>query len=668
MCHNNKNSNQTYSSYQHTNILLILFVALCVPLMIIFTFYPWFCRTEMHYFDIWIFFLFACWLVYQFFIRSHEDLMIIKTYFDGFIVLLPCLLVVLCLPFPADALHLLSSKIFLDTKWVITHAYWIFDPDYKWNYISLWPQQSIQQSMHGIACVLIFFLIIHTVKTRFQLNVLLYCLFSSLITGTLAACLFFHDWSDTQTFIHVNHHMALIINILIPLSLGFMMSFYKKIRKPVFKTFSFSLKISLTNLIRGEQAILARIALIMSLLFGFFLFARPFGLKMLGLSMILILGGLLLMGKQKVRSQSVIWGFVGLTLIIYALTTNTMSTSNSINHVAIDIFKDYPLSGVGSGALPLIVSRYSSISLDDSAQMSAWFKLLTEYGVLGIIVWISAIIVFFVRMNRMWHKRQSLFNVGWGLGIMMALIATGFFGLGYHYGNPYIVMPLISTLAACGFLVLHAGHRSSRQAFFYRNVTIKRNSWYAMTIAGCILTLIFIGIYQLIQTSNMKHISLQAQTESECIQILKNNKFNADLWHQMAKWYHKQNKDAVNFMKTQLPKADACHEIACYLAPKNNRILFDAARYWVWRSNILSDQTPSHDDNIEIPKSKAQAIINFQNKFKQIVYRQPDKVKSVVDTIWQWYPDDAIVLDAIPKAPKHLKQTALEYVLLQKNN
>jgi hypothetical protein len=622
----------------------------------------------MQYLDIWLFFIFGCWLLYQFFGRSNDEIIIIKTYPGSFIILLPCLFIFLCLPFPADALQLLSSRLFLDTKELILHAYWIFDTGDNWNYISLWPQQTMQRSIHGIACVFIFFLIIHTVKTRPQLNFVLYSLLITLIAGTLAGCLLFYDWSETKTHISINHHMALILNMLIPISLGVVLSFYKKTRKPVFKTLSYSLKMSFTNLIWGEKAVLTRMALINSLLFGFLLFARPFGLKMLGLSITLILGGLLLAGKQKIRSQSIVWSVVGLVIGFYALISHTMTTSSSINHVLIDIIKDYPITGVGPGALPLVESRYSSIFMDESAQMSAWLKLLAEYGVVGFVSWISAIIIFFIRMNTMWQKRQSLFNVGWGLGIMMALIATVVFGMGYDFGNPYIIMPVISVLAACGFLVLHAGHHSSRQAFFYRNITVKRKSGHVMTIAGFILIVLFVGTFQLVQSLRSSHAPFQAQTESEWIQIVKNNKLNADLWYQMAQFYQKQNKDAVRYMRTQLPKADVCYEIACYLAPKNNRILFDAARYWVWRSNILTDEQPALPDINEIPKTKARAIQHFQNKFKQLLCQQPDHVKPVVDAIWQWYPDDTIVLDALPETSNHLKQIVLEYVLLQKNN
>jgi len=622
----------------------------------------------MRYLDIWIFFLFGYWLVYQFMVRANEKMIIIKTYFDGYIVLIPCLLFILCLPLPAHALRLLSSRLFLETKWIVTQAYWIFDPGYGWRHISHWPQQSLQLSIHGIACLFVFFLITHTVKTRFQLNVVLYSLLGSLIAGTLAGCLFFYDWSETKSFVSVNHHMALFLNMIIPLSLGIILSIYKKTRKPVFKTFSYSLKVSLQNLIKGEQAILTRIALVFLFLIGFLLFARPFGLKMLGLSFSLILGGLLLTGKPKLRSQFLVWAIAGLAIGVYALIFNTVTTTDSTNHFLIDIFKDYPLVGVGPGALSVVWPKYASIGMNDQLfHTSAWIKFLAEYGMLGMGFWLSAIIVFLIRMNNMWHKRQSLFNVGWGLGIMIALIATGLFGIGYSFGNPYIVMPALSALAACGFLVLHAGHHSSRQAFFYRNITINRKSWYALTSSGFILVLLFTGIFQLIVLPDANEANFQPQTELAQIQTIRNNKFNANLWHQMAKWYYKHDKDAVTYMNTSLPRADICYEIACYLAPKNNQIVFDAARYWVWRSRILSNEQIPQTNNV-IPNTKARAIEIFQEKFKLVLNQQPDQFKSVVDTIWQWYKDDSIILDAIPEKPKYLKQNALEYVLLQKNN
>jgi hypothetical protein len=665
-------SRQTYPSNQHSKTLLTLFIGLCVPIIILFALYPWFCQTRLPYMDIWIFFLFGCWLIYQFFFRSNEEIILIKTYLDGFIVLIPCLFIFLCLPLPAHALRLLSSRLFMDTKWIATQAYWIFDPGYGWCYMSYWPQQTRQFAMHGIASVFIFFLIIHTIKTRFQLNILLYSIFGSLIVGTLAGCLFFYDWSETKSFLSVNHHMALILHMLIPLCLGVLMSFYKKTRKPVFKTFSYSLKVSLTNLLWGEQAILTKIAFIFFLLFGFLLFARPFGLKMFGLSIALILGGTLITGKPKLRSLFFVWCVVGLFIGIYALTSNSVSITDPINQLLINIFKDSPITGIGPGALSMVWSKYSDIVPDNQLlHASAWVKFLAEYGLLGMGFTLCAIAAFIIRMNNMWHKRQRLYNVGWGLGILMALIATGIFGMGYNLGNPYIIMPVVSSLAACGFLVLHAGHSDSRQDFFYRNVVIKRKSLFSLFSTLFILILLFIGTFQLYLSScinNEDSDLFEAQTESDMIQAIKKNPFNANLWYHMAQWYQHKDADAVNYLKTYLPRADICYEISSYLAPKNNRIVFDAAQYWVWRSNILGDEHPAHLNNNGVPGTREQAILLFQEKFRTILNRQPDKLKPVVDAIWQWFKDDAIVLDAIPEKPKHLKQTALEYVLLQKNN
>jgi len=667
-----RQSNQKSPVHMHSKTILILLIALTSPLITVFALYPWFCDQSMHYLDIWIFSIFACWLVYQFFLRSNEQMIIIRTYLDGFIVMMPCLLILFCLPLPAHVLKLLSSRIFVDTKWISTHADWIFNTDYAWGYLSCFPQQTTQLVLHVIACVLIFFLIIHTVRTRFQLNIVLYTLLGSLITGTLAGCLFFYDWSEKNSYFHINHHMALILQLLIPISLGVVLSFYKKTRKPVFKTLSYSVKASLKSIIWGEQAILTRIALIFFLLIGFLLFARSFGLKMLGLSFSLILGGLLLTCKPKIRSQFLVWMMTGFVIGIYALTSNTISLSDPFNQVFVDIARDYPLVGVGPGALPMVWSRYSDLDINDQIiHSSAWLEFLAEYGLLGMGFWFSAIAIILIRMHNMWQKRQRLFNVGWGLGIMISFIAAFLFGIGYNFGNPYIIMPAISSLAACGFLVLHAGHYSSRQAFFYRNVSIERKSWYSLAGVGLILFFLFWGIFEKLSFSGQNNIdyqNFQIQMESDISEIVKKNKFDPNLWFHLAKWYQKKNEDPISYTKKNLPKADVCFEIACYLAPMNHQILFDAAQYWVWRSQILSDKQLSHHKNTGIPGTKGDAIIVFQKKFRKILKQQPDKFKSVVDAIWQWYRDDAIVLDAIPEKPKHLRQTALEYVLLQKNN
>ncbi|ETR73243.1 MAG: hypothetical protein OMM_01106 [Candidatus Magnetoglobus multicellularis str. Araruama] len=622
----------------------------------------------MGVYDIWL-------LAYlSIFFRSNEQMLLVKTYLAMFAILIPCWLIFQFMPIPAHALRVLSPELFADIKWIKTQASWIFEPHHGWTYISYFPQKSMHLCLHGIACLLLFFLLVHLIKTRFQLNVTLYGFFFSLILGTLSGCLFFYDWSEKTKFSFVNHHMALIMNVLIPMSLGLLLSNYRKTKKPVFKTFFYSLKITLKNLIQGDQAKLMKTALFFIVLFGFILIARPFGLKLLGLSITLLFGGLLLASKPKMRSHVIVWGGTGLILGIYALISQSIDSSLSIDTLLIQVLKDYPLVGVGPGALPVVSTKYTTTHLTwqsfQTSHCSAWLKIVAESGLLGTGLFLAAIVIFLARMNLMWHKRQSSYNVGWGIGIMMALVGVGLCGMGYGFGNPYIIMPMIAILAACGFLVLHAGHHSSRQAFFYRTISINRKSLHSSAITGGILLMLLTGMIALMisnQYDRPTKDQLNGLTESERIYILKKNIFNASLWHQMAIWYQEKKDNAIDHMNKDLPRADICFEIACYLAPNNHRIMLDAAAYWVFRSKTLNDDVSFRKGNGNIPETQQQGIILFQKKYKTVLKQKPDKIQSVVDAIWQWYSDDTIVLDAIPEKPKYMKQAALKYVLLQKN-
>jgi len=651
----------------HSNILL---ASLCVPMAIIFMAYPWLTQSVLTCLDIWIFLISGYFLIYQCIFRSNTEMTLVKFYPGAILLLIPCLMIFQSIPLPAPVIKALSPKIFEDTKWISLHAPWVLKNNYAWGYMSFFPEKSIQLAMHGISSVLIFVLLINLIKTRFQLSIVLYTIIASLTSGTLAGCLFFYDWSEKSQFISIDHHIALMINLLIPLCLGLLITFYRQSKKPIFKTFFYSLKITVNNLIQGEHATLMKLAMIFVFIFGFVLITRSLGLKMLSLSISLFVGGLILSGKKKMRSQVIVWGGIGLALGVYSLVSNPVSSPRQIDYLSIQAFNHHPMTGIGLGALPTVTEKYirTPVSFQDY-RFNAWLKVLAEMGLLGCCIIVGIFSVFLFRMNAMWHKRQHPFNVGWGLGIMTSLMSIAFLGLGYGFGNPYLVMPVIASLAACGFLVLHAGHHSSRQAFFYRKIIVQRKSLHVQLSAGLIFLILLFGAFQLIlskQTDQTICNCMDKLSEKERIQKLQGNILQTCLWHQMAQWYRHQNNNIVERLNKQIPRADICYETACYLSPKSHLLLFESGRYWVWRSSILNNSGTNIGNNF-IPENQHQGIALFQKKFRALLKEQPDKLIPVVDAIWQWYKDDHIVLDAIPEYPGYLRKKALEYILLQKN-
>ncbi|KPA09585.1 conserved hypothetical protein, membrane [Candidatus Magnetomorum sp. HK-1] len=654
---------------------LIILICLCAPLNTTFVFYPWLTDSVLILLDLWIFIIFGFWIISQFFFSTKDHVTLIKTYIHYFIVFIFFLLLIYCFPIPADVLKILSPKLWSDTQWIIMQAPWIFEMSQGWGHLSYNFYRSLFFSIHGIACCMLFLLFVHTIKTQLQLSFIIYSLIVALTTGTLAACLFFYDWTHSTNFTPVHHHMTIILHVIIPMCLALITTHYRKTKKPVFKTIFYSIKITFKNLIGGQHANLMKITLILILIFSFILLSNDFGLRLISLSLSILLGGLLLSNKKKMRSLVIVWGLVGSGIAVYALISEPITSPRSMDSLMTSIAKDYPITGVGLGALPAICSRYSNIEFHSEIfydnHYSAWLRLLIEIGFLGVGLCLTTFLMFIFRMYTMWIKRQNSYSSGWALGIMVSLASIGLFGIGYGFGNSYIVLPLISTLAACGFLVLHAGHQSARQPFFYRTILIQRKSWQMLLFSVLFLICFIIFITQLFSIKNTEQKTFELsniQVETECIRKLKKNMFQANLWHDLAKLYRKYDKDTLNQIKIYLPRADICYETACYLAPQNINIIFDAAKYWIWRSQTFKKSENSTDLSNQdiIPKTQEAGIRLFQKKFKKILDQEPKKLKLIVDAIWEWYKSDIIVLDSLPEKSKQLKQTALEYVLLHK--
>ena len=675
MSRNKSNGLHGYQSNQSRILTINVFLLLCIwcPLVIIVVLYSWLGEKQLLYFDIWVFGVAGFWIIYQFFFRSNEHISLIKTYFNFLIIFVLFFSIFQWLPLPANVIKLFSPKIWYDTQMIMTNVPWIFDTSHGAT-LSYCNDKSFLFSMHGIACMVFFLLLVHTIKTRFQLNLILNSLLGAMFIGTIVGCFFFYDWSQTKPIPSVSHHTVIILHLMIPMSLGLLMTYYRQTKKPVFKTFFYSMKMTFKHLIAGQHAPLMKIALGMIILIGCIFISNSFGLKIISLSVSLLIGGGLLTNKKKLRSWVIIWCGAGLAVGIYALMSNSTQAPRLLDSLMTSTARDYPLTGIGYGALPLVASKYSDWVCNGEPfqynQYSGWIKLLLEFGLIGTVLWIVSLLIFILRMNNMWLKRQSSFSNGWALGLMMGLISVGLFGIGYGFGNIYITLPIIAAVAACGFLVLHAGHHTSRQPFFYRTISFQRKSWKAFTIVTLLLIFILMGMIRILVINNSTNLSsefVMLSSERECLYQLKKNMFKPYLWFDMAKKYRLQTEDPLNHVKIYLPRADVCYEIACYLSPNNSQMILDAAKYWVFRSQMLEKQSKKSFSNsvFIIPKTQEEGILNFQKKFRTILEKHPEKLKRVIDAVWQGYPSDVIVLGAIPEN-QTLKQAALEYVLLSK--
>jgi len=136
-------------------------------------------------------------------------------------------------------------------------------------------------------------------------------------------------------------------------------------------------------------------------------------------------------------------------------------------------------------------------------------------------------------------------------------------------------------------------------------------------------------------------------------------------WFNLGKRYSFKSYDPYSYVKQWLPLAEASFEQAVKNAPNDSNILFDVAWYWVWRSGLFSKKSGT-DAPTNGRVSQKEGIAKFQKLFKRSLALKPGRWKQAVERVWEYYPDDAVVLGILPDDNPKLKSSALKLIVHDK--
>jgi LysM repeat protein len=317
-----------------------------------------------------------------------------------------------------------------------------------------------------------------------------------------------------------------------------------------------------------------------------------------------------------------------------------------ITRTILPMIRDYPISGVGLGNFRYVYPRY----IDDYDRVSSsgyahndWVEAGTETGCLGLVLIVSAFVVYLVKMIRVWRRRRDLHALGIGAGAMAGLVAVGlhsYFDFNMHIpANPIT----LAAVMAVGFAAVHRQGHGVSESFFFPKRKIQLTGLRRFTILILVMLVAgfaagFTGKHFMAEaacptewnsTMNLnwnpelsqieKAISLNtgnfAYHNKRAVHFMSLNPGNKEdkkanaleagksfeqavrcnptqgiLWYNLGRIYSSATDDMFDYLNQWLPLADACFDAGIKYAPMDEHILFNVAWYWAWRAGLLGEK------------------------------------------------------------------------------
>ena len=394
-----------------------------------------------------------------------------------------------------------------------------------------------------------------------------------------------------------------------------------------------------------------------------------------------------------------------------------------ITRTIVPMVGEYKAVGVGWGNFQYVYPRFSP---DDFNRVSSsnhahndWIEALSEVGLTGGMLIATAFIVFLFKMVRVWRNRRDLYALGVGAGVMAGLLAVAFhsyFELNMHIpANPLT----LAAILALGYAALHCQGRGFKEQFFYSTREISLTARRRYAVAGVLLFILAV-----VMVASVRHFraEIKAPTEwnstlnlnwnPQLIEVqgaIEINPANAEYhfkkaglymraksahemerreyneaaisaletavrlnpaseiyWYELGQRYSLRSYDPYDYVHRWLPLAEVCFSQAVKSSPNDPIILFNAAWYWVWRAGMLPEISAEgnlqHSDTLQ---TKSAAIRKFQELFRRSLALNPKRWQQAVERVWEYHPDDAVVLGIVPVDNENLKSEVLKRVIIK---
>jgi len=139
-------------------------------------------------------------------------------------------------------------------------------------------------------------------------------------------------------------------------------------------------------------------------------------------------------------------------------------------------------------------------------------------------------------------------------------------------------------------------------------------------------------------------------------------------WYELGLRYSLRSYDPYDYVRRWLPLAEVCFDQAVKSAPNDPNILFHTAWYWVWRAAMLPEKM---DEGALVSsggiRTKRAAVDRFQELFRRSLALRPKRWPQAVERVWEYHPQDAVVMGIVPADNEKLKSEVLKKIVQHAN-
>ncbi|MFC1488277.1 O-antigen ligase family protein [Thermodesulfobacteriota bacterium] len=474
--------------------------------------------------EIGVFSLLALWFADRFIFSKSDAVEWVKTPMNLALLLLILLIGLQMVPLPSSLVSIISPRTFNDKMQLMELMGKVNRPAFQkssWMFLSYSVHPTLTEWLKLVAYPGMFFLVLNTIKSKKQIDVLVTVLvLIGLFEAVYAIIQIFSVtpkvwwWKSrvgssrfaSGTFVGSNH-FAGYMEMVLCLSIGYVIAQEKRRQRVLSglgglrSTFQRVVGWFSPESTHPKLIFLAFVAIIMGV--SLLMSASRGGILSLGISMILM--SVLFFSKKRYRKFS---GFtLGLFLVtlLYGLhlginpTLNKLESDTGIyerietTRSIVPMVLDYPVLGVGWGNFRYLYPRY--IENHDQVSTSGhahndWAEAGIEAGLFGTALILAAFTGLLFRLIRIWMKRRDLYALGIGAGVISGLLSIGihsFFDFNMHIpANPLA----LAALLGIGYAALHRqGHGFSESFFFpVRSIEVSRIQRIVM---GCMMICVF---------------------------------------------------------------------------------------------------------------------------------------------------------------------------------
>jgi len=379
-----------------------------------------------------------------------------------------------------------------------------------------------------------------------------------------------------------------------------------------------------------------------------------------------------------------------------------------ISKSVVPMIKDFPVFGTGWGNFMYMYPRYALPQYSDRLILgnahNDWLEMTSESGMVGAIIFFGALVIYLFRSIKLWFRREDSFAIGLGVGAIFAVISISIHSF-FDFNMRIPANPMaLSVIMAIGFLSLHIDRHSNYDRFFFKTKSVSLNSRFPLIVI--IIFVILSGFFMLkkitghfaaeaycstelnstlnrdrnprledikkaieYDPSNAEYyynvaqfnMRLPFETENKQIEINEEiitnlekavllNPVNGIYWYDLGVSYSHKEYEGNTYYSEWLPKVDKAFQMAEYFRPNDSSLLYKTGLYWVFRSSLLPiSEVGDQRSEVGGQLTVEDGIKKFQELFKRSLKLKKKNWKKAVERVWEYYPDEKIVMGVIPE-------------------